>query len=252
MSTHHRPDRALGWLLLLALASPLAASELVVFLPHAPSQLAVQRALSADPACTGMTLTVVPKWRSLEEILARAPELVLAPSTFAVVPGWRAEAQAVVAGATWLRYDLVARDAAVRLDSVGQAAVGMLQELPRGEVDGFLATAFPGLAPGRTRLTAKADDVANLLGLELARAVVLTPDMSSSARARLGAAMHVVARSRPVWQARLFVAERLPPGRGHTLLHLRPETLAALGFDRLVPGDPALAPGWHAPEAGAP
>jgi hypothetical protein len=188
----------------------------------------------------------------LEEALARAPALVLAPATFAVVPGWRAEAQAVVDGATWLRYDLVAREAAVTVDALGQAAVGVMQELPREHVDGFLAAAFPGLAPGRTRLTAKADDVANLLGLELARAVVLTPQMSTGARARLGAAMHVISRSRPVWHARLFVAERQPPGRGHTLLHLRPATLAALGFDRLVPGDPALAPGWQSPEAGGP
>jgi hypothetical protein len=239
-------------LLLALLFMPLSASELVVFLPGAPSQLALQRALASDPACAGMTVTVAPKWRALEEALARRPSLVLAPATFAVVPGWRAELQAVVAGTDRFSYELVATEAGATVAGMHQAPIGMLQELPRDQAGAFLVATFPGFVAGRVRLAAKADDVANLLGLELVRVCVLTPAMAADARARLAGAMHVLARSRPVWQPMLYANESEPAGAGRALAGLAPATLAALGFDRLVARDPALPPGWLVPEAGAP
>lgn len=239
-------------LLLALLLVPLGASELVVFLPGAPSQLTAQRALMADPACAGLTVTIVPKWRALDDALERKPALVLAPATFAMVPGWRADLHAVVAGSDRFTYELVGTDANATLATLAQAQVGMLQELPRASAERFLSEAFPGFVPGRVRLAAKADDVANLLGLELARVCVLTPGMAADARARLAGAMHVLARSRPVWQPMLHVHESQPIGAGRALMGLAPATLAALGFDRLVVRDPATPPGWLVQEAGTP
>lgn len=244
--------RSLRFLLLGLLLAPVSASELVVFLPGVPSQLVLQRTLASDPACAGMTVTIAPKWRVLEDALARKPVLVLAPATFALVPGWRPELQAVVAGNDRFTYDLVGTDAGATLARLAHAPVGMLQELPRDNAEGFLAAAFPGFVPGRVRLAAKADDVANLLGLELARVCVLTPGMSADARARLAGAMHVLSRSRPVWHPVLYVDTTAPAGAGRALTGLTPATLAALGFDRLVVRDPATPPGWLAPEADTP
>jgi hypothetical protein len=238
----------LAWLVLVAALGRLPGNELVVFLPSAPSQLAVQRTLSGDPACAGLTITVASRWRAVEEALARKPALVLAPATFAVIPGWRPELQALVAGSDRFSYELVGTDAGATLATLAQAPIGMLQELPRANAEQFLTTAFPGLVPGRVRLAAKADDVANLLGLELARVCVLTPGMSADARARLAGAMHVLARSRPVWHPMLYANDAEPAGAGRALTGLAPATLAALGFDRLVARDPATPPGWLAPE----
>lgn len=234
------------------LGSPLAAAELVVFLPSATSQLEMQRRLEADPACVGLTITVTAKWRMCEEALERHPTLVLAPATLALVPGWRPELQAVVAGSDRFRYLLVAGDAALTVAQLDHPAVGLLQELPRDRSEAFLAAAFPGLTPGRVRLTAKADDVPNLLGLELARVCVLTPGMLTGARARLAGSMHVIARSRAVWHPMLYSNATVPAGAGRTLLGLAPATLAALGIDRLVARDPATPAGWQAPEEGLP
>lgn len=235
-------------LVLMPLLSRLSGSELVVFLPGAPSQIALQRALENDPACAGLTITVAPKWRTLEEALTRTPALVLAPATFALIPGWRPELQSVSGGSEHFRYVLVGADAGATLAQMAQAPVGMVQELPREAAEAFLAAAFPGFTPGRVRLAAKADDVPNLLGLELARVCVLTPAMLADARARLAGSMHVLARSRPVWQPMLYAKNAEPPGAGRALLGLTPVTLAALGLDRLVARDPAAPVGWQAPD----
>lgn len=236
----------------ICLGSPARAAELVVFLPGAASQLEVQRCLETDPACAGLTITVAAKWRMFEEALAHHPTLVLAPATLTLVPGWRPELQAVVAGSERFRYVLVAGDAALPLPQLDQASVGLLQELPRADAETFLQAAFPGFTPGRVRLTAKADDVPNLLGLELARVCVLTPGMLTGARARLAGSMHVIARSRAVWHPILYSNVMTPAGGGRTLGSLAPATLAALGFDRLVARDPATPAGWQAPEEGLP
>jgi hypothetical protein len=236
----------------LALGVPTWAAELVVFLPGVSSQLEVQRRLETDPACAGLTITVAAKWRIFEEALERHPALVLAPATLASVPGWRPELQAVVAGSERFRYLLVAGDAALTLAQLDHPAVGLVQELPRGDVDGFLTAAFPGLVPGRVRLAAKADDVPNLLGLELARVCVLTPGMLEGARARLAGSLHVIARSGAVWHPMVYSTTTVPGGAGRTLLDLAPATLAALGFDHLVARDPAVPAGWQAPEEGLP
>lgn len=245
-------NRRIAILLAALLLTPLSASELVVFLPTAPSQLALQRTLRDDPACAGLTITIAPKWRAFEDALAREPALVLAPATFALTPDWRPELQAVVGGTDRFTYEMIGSDAGATIAGVAHAAVGMLQEVPRDAAETFLTEAFPGFIPGRVRLTAKADDVANLLGLELARVCVLTPGMASEARARLAGAMHVIGRSRPVWHPRLHVQATQSTGVGRALLQLTPATLAALGFDRLVACDPATPPGWLAPEAGTP
>jgi hypothetical protein len=242
----------LALLLLLCTGSPTLALELVVFQPGAISQLELQRRLESDPACAGMTVSVAAKWRILEEALVRRPALVLAPSTLTGTPEWRPELQAVVAGSERFRYLLVASDEAMTLPRLEGATVGMLHELPRGEGEEFLRTAFPGLAAGRVRLAAKADDVPNLLGLELARACVLTPGMLAGARARLATSMQVVARSRAVWHPMLYRHDTQPAGAGRTLLGLAPATLAALGFDRLVARDPALPATWQAAEEDLP
>lgn len=235
-------------LALMASMSRLTASELVVFLPSAPSQIALQRALENDPACAGLTITVAPKWRTLEDALTRKPALVLAPATFALVPGWRAELQSVIGGSERFRYVLVGADADATLAQMAQAPVGLVQELPREAAEAFLTAAFAGFTPGRVRLAAKADDVPNLLGLELARVCVLTPTMLTDARARLAGSMHVLARSRPVWQPMLYANNAEPPGAGRALMGLTPTTLAALGLERLVARDPATPAGWQAPE----
>ena len=238
--------------LLLSLPLPLVASELVVFLPGATSQIGMQRALESDPACAGLTITVVPKWRALEDALVRKPAMVLAPATFALVPGWRAELQATVAGSDRFRYLLVAANASLTLAQLHEPTVGMLHEVPRESAEGFLAALFPGLAPGHVRLAAKVDDVPNLLGLELARVCVLTPAMLAGAHARLADSLQTLARSRPVWQPMLYVHGGEPADTGRVLVGLAPVTLAALGFERLVARDPALPMGWQAPEEVAP
>jgi hypothetical protein len=76
--------------------------------------------------------------------------------------------------------------------------------------------------------------------------------MAADARVRLAGAMHVLARSRPVWHPMLFVNATEPAGSGRALTGLAPTTLAALGFDRLVVRDPALPSVWLAAEAGTP
>lgn len=241
------------WLVaLLWPSTQVAATELVVFLPGAASQIELQRRLEADPACAGLTITVAGKWRALEQALERQPELVLGPATVSLLPRWRPELQAVVAGSDRFRYQLVTSDAALTVAQLDDATVGLLYELPRDHAEEFLRTAFPGLTVGRVRLAAKADDVPNLLGLELARACVLTPGMLAGARARLAGSMQVIAHSRAVWHPLLYRHETQPAGAGRQLLGVTPDTLAALGFDRLVARDPALPAGWQATEEGVP
>lgn len=232
--------------------SVAVATELVVFLPGASSQIEIQRRLESDPVCGGMTIAVTAKWRVFEEALEHRPALVLAPATLALVPGWCPELQAVVGGSERFRYLLVASEGVPDPTRLDQPTVGLLHELPRGSAEVFLGAAFPGLVPGRVRLTAKADDVPNLLGLELARVCVLTPDMLAGARARLAGSMQVIAHSRAVWHPMLYRHEAVAAGAGRTLTGLAPATLAALGFDHLVARDPATPAGWQAPEEGLP
>jgi hypothetical protein len=179
------------------------------------------------------SVTVFGAFTEFKTALSSAPaQFVIAPASFAKFnPDYRPVGQFLVNDKTSFKYQLLAADAAWTKEKCKEGTVGIVEELGRNELKGYLQEVLGEFK--KIKRVTKPDDLFPLLALGDAHYIVVTPEDLVKLKEKYQTKTFTVSESTEVHYPMIYAHKSLAAEISATVLQLAPATITGLGFSKL-------------------
>lgn len=204
-----------------------------VFLSSTQTAAEREKLLKEDAALKDRSITVFGAFTEFKTSLTSTPsQFVIAPASFAKYnPDYRPVGQFSVNDKTTFKYQILAADAAWTKEKTKEGSVGIVEELGRNELKGYIQEVLGDFK--KIKRVTKPDDLFPLLALGDAHYIVVTPEDLAKLKEKYQTKTFNVGESMEIHYPMIYAHKSVNAELAGRVLQLSPATVSGLGFTKL-------------------